>query len=51
MVDTSIRVSVETVKKLKAVGSKGESYDDIINDMLEHRKQAVKKYTKKEFEG
>ena len=46
MVDTSIRLKRETMEKLKAIGSKGETYDSIINQMLEHRKEAVKKYTK-----
>jgi len=47
MVDTSIRVNVETVEKLKAIGSKGETYDSIINQLLELREKTVKKYTKK----
>ena len=48
MTDTvPIRVKLDTREKLKDIGSKGETYDDIINDMLEHRKKAVKKYTKK----
>lgn len=39
MVDTvPIRVKRDTRQKLKTVGSKGETYDDIINQMLKRRK-------------
>ena len=32
---TNIRISFETRDKLKALGVKGESYDEIINKLME----------------
>lgn len=40
MTDTvPIRVKLDTRENLKAIGLKGETYDDIINQMLERRKK------------
>jgi predicted CopG family antitoxin len=36
---TSIRVTRETVERLKERGRKGESYDDIIRKLLEKRRR------------
>lgn len=33
--DTSIRISTEIRERLKALGGKGETYDDIIETLLE----------------
>lgn len=35
--DTSIRVSTEIRERLKALGAKGQTYDDIIEKLLEDR--------------
>ena len=36
MTYTSIRVTKETVERLADIGKKMESYDDIINKLLDH---------------
>jgi len=33
--DTRIPVSKQTREKLKSLGSKGQTYDDIINELIE----------------
>jgi predicted DNA-binding protein len=38
---TNIRLRKETVEKLKKLGFKGETYDDIINRLIE---EALKKH-------
>ena len=32
---TTIRLKKETVEKLKSLGKKGETYDDIVNRLVE----------------
>jgi len=39
---TTIQVKTETKEKLKEIGKKGESYDDVINRILEKRDQEVR---------
>lgn len=38
---TTIQVKTETKEKLKEIGKKGESYDDVINRILERRDQEM----------
>ena len=38
---TSIRITTETRDKLKAMGMKGESYDDIIIKLIKDNKKRV----------
>jgi len=37
MEETTIRISVETRDKLKKIGRKGETYDDIIKRLLDRK--------------
>ena len=37
MIRTSIQVSKETAKELAKLGSKGETYDDVIQKLLKKR--------------
>jgi hypothetical protein len=37
---TTIALSLETVDKLKELGRKGQTYNDIINQLLEDAKEA-----------
>lgn len=41
MNQTTIQVSRETREKLKRVGRKGQTYDDIIEELLEISKKAI----------
>lgn len=40
---TSIRLTSDTKDRLSALGSKGDSYDDIINGLIDYYIQAEKK--------
>ena len=37
---TTVRVTKETLKKLKMIGKKEETYDEIINRLLEYAKDS-----------
>ena len=39
---TTIQVSKETREELKTLGSKGETYDEIIKKLLQHKKACEK---------
>jgi len=39
---TTIQVSKETREELKALGSKGETYDEIIRKLIKHKKECNK---------
>ena len=41
MEQTTIQISKETREKLKKVGRKGQTYDEIIENLLEIRKKAI----------
>ncbi|MHB1470914.1 MAG: DUF7557 family protein [Thermoplasmataceae archaeon] len=41
MVQTTIQVSKETREKLKNIGSKGQTYDEIIEKLLEIRQKVM----------
>lgn len=40
---TTIRVTKETLKKLKVIGKKEETYDEIINRLLKYAKDSQNK--------
>jgi len=40
---TTIRLKKETVEKLKDLGKKGETYDDIVNRLIELWKKSQKR--------
>jgi len=40
---TTIQISVETREELKALGSKGETYDEIVKKLLRIAKECEKK--------
>jgi len=40
---TTIRLKKETVEKLKNLGKKGETYDDIVNRLIELWKKSQKR--------
>ena len=41
MEQTTIQISKETMEKLKKVGRKGQTYDEIIENLLEISKKAI----------
>ena len=40
---TTVRVTKETLQKLKNIGKKEETYDEIINRLLKHAKDSYNK--------
>lgn len=41
MSTTTVRIDKETRKRLKEAGSKGQTYDDIIKELLETRRMFI----------
>jgi len=39
---TTIQIKKETREELKSLGSKGETYDEIIRKLIEHKKEREK---------
>jgi len=40
---TQIQIRIETREKLKEIGCKGETYDDIINRLIDHYLQEAQR--------